>query len=66
MQQHAKTLPINSIVEYNGIKWYIQRQIARKTCLVSKEKYKEISNDTLVVGVASTEQTAKHYLNTIK
>jgi hypothetical protein len=66
MQQEAKKIPVNSIVEYNGITWYIQKQMRTTTCLVSKEAYKEISNETLLVGVANTEQTAKHYLNSIK
>jgi hypothetical protein len=63
MKQPAKTIPCFSIVEYKGKQWYIQKQIARTTCLVSKDEYKEIDNDTLLTGIASVEQIAKHFIH---
>jgi hypothetical protein len=64
MQQPAKSIPLYSIVEYKGLKWYITAQLLKTTCLIG-ETYTEIDNNTLVIGIASPEQTAKHYLKTI-
>jgi hypothetical protein len=66
MQQEAKQIPLYSIVAHNGKHWYVQTK--KRTCviLVNENEYKEVSNETLLVGIVSPEQTAKHYLQNNK